>query len=198
MTHHLHRRAAPRRVVAAVLTVSDTRTAANDISGALIRRLLSRAGHRVESSAILPDEPARIRRLLRTWAGNPGIQAILLTGGTGISPRDGTYEAVESLLEKRLEGFGEIFRLLSYRQVGPAAILSRAVAGSFRGRILFSLPGSERAVELAMRRIILPELGHLVGELSKSPAPPSGRRGFPSRKSEGSGGGRTRRAIRNK
>jgi molybdenum cofactor biosynthesis protein B len=159
---------APRRVSTAVLTISDTRTRDTDSGGALIRRLLNRAGHPVVEQGILPDEPARIRRRLRDWASDPRIQAIILTGGTGISPRDRTFESVESLLEKKLEGFGEIFRMLSYAEVGSAAILSRATAGTYRGRLLFSLPGSEKAVALAMGKIILPEIGHLVYEISKN------------------------------
>jgi molybdenum cofactor biosynthesis protein B len=121
----------------------------------------------VVEHVILPDEPAGIRRRLRAWGGDPRIRAIILTGGTGISPRDRTFESVERILEKKLDGFGEIFRMLSYAEVGSAAILSRAVAGTYRGRLLFSLPGSERAVALAMEKIILPELGHLVYEVSK-------------------------------
>ena len=176
MGHHQHRLEAPRQVPTAVLTISDTRTKDTDTSGALIRRLLSRAGHPIVASAILPDEPASIRRALRAWGRDRRIRAVILTGGTGISPRDGTFEAVDGLLEKRLEGFGEIFRMLSYRQIGAAAILSRAVAGTYRGRILFSLPGSEKAVLLAMEKIILPELGHLDHELSRHPSPRAARR----------------------
>jgi len=174
MSLHSHRREAPGRVPTAVLTVSDTRTPAIDCSGALIRRLLSRAGHPVVSSRILPDEPGRIRRALRSWGRDPRVRAVILTGGTGISPRDATFEAVDGLLEKRLAGFGEIFRMLSYRQVGSAAYLSRATAGIYRGRVLFSLPGSEKAVALAMEKLILPELGHLVSEIAGDP--PRGRR----------------------
>jgi len=179
MSHHAHRREAPRRVPTAVLTVSDTRTFEDDTGGALIRRLLSRAGHPVVKSRILPDEPERIRRALRSWGRDPSVRAVILTGGTGISPRDGTFEAVDGLLEKRLEGFGEIFRILSYRQVGSAAYLSRATAGIYRGRIIFSLPGSERAVALAMEKLILPELGHLACEISRHA--PRCRRGSRSR-----------------
>jgi molybdopterin adenylyltransferase len=170
MAHHPHRRHTQRRVPTAVLTVSDTRTLRTDASGALIARLLSEAGHPVVERAMLPDEPGRIRRWLRKQSDDPRIFAMILTGGTGISPRDRTFEAVDGLLEKRLEGFGELFRMLSYRQVGAAAILSRATAGTYRGRIVFSLPGSEAAVELALTRIILPELGHLHGEISRGPA----------------------------
>ena len=179
MGHHRHRREAPRHVPTAVLTVSDTRTPGTDTGGALIRRLLLRAGHPVVDSRILPDEPGRIRRMLQSWCRDPRVRAVILTGGTGISPRDGTFEAVDGLLEKKLEGFGEIFRILSYRQVGPAAFLSRATAGTYRGRVIFSLPGSERAVALAMEKLILPELGHVVGEISGHP--PRSRGGSRSR-----------------
>ena len=176
MGHRRHRLEAPRQVPTAVLTISDTRTQDTDTSGALIRRLLSRAGHPIVGSAILPDEPARIRRALRAWGRDRRIRAVILTGGTGISPRDGTFEAVDGLLEKKLEGFGEIFRMLSYRQIGASAILSRAVAGTYRNQILFSLPGSEKAVTLAMEKIILPELGHLAHELSRRPPTRASRR----------------------
>lgn len=180
MGHHRHRLEALRQIPTAVLTISDTRTEDTDTSGALIRRLLSRAGHPIVAFAIVPDEPALIRRALRAWGRDPRIRAVILTGGTGISARDGTFEAVDGLLEKKLEGFGEIFRMLSYRQVGTAAILSRAVAGTYRGRILFSLPGSEKAVALAMKKIILPELGHLVRELTRHPTPRPARRSVSS------------------
>ena len=114
---------------------------------------------------ILPDEPASIRKVVREWSRNRQVQAMILTGGTGISPRDGTPEVVERLLMKRLDGFGELFRLLSYRQIGPAAFLSRAVAGVCGKKALFCLPGSEKGVTLAMDRLILPELGHLIQQL---------------------------------
>ena len=171
-----HRRAAVGEVPTAVLTVSDSRTAAEDSSGSRIRRMLTRAGHPVADYRILPDEPSRIRRLLRSWARRPEIRAMILSGGTGVSLRDGTYEAVEDLLDKRLEGFGELFRMLSYREIGSAAYLSRAVAGIYRGRPLFSLPGSEKAVDLAMRKLILPELGHLAREVGKGISVSSRRR----------------------
>ncbi len=167
MGHREHHREAPRRVRAAVLTVSDTRTEKTDRSGDLIRRRLAKAGHEVEAYRIVPDDPVRIRRVLRAWIREPGIQAVILTGGTGISPRDGTVEVVEALLTKRLAGFGEIFRALSYRRIGASAFLSRATAGLSGSKVLFSLPGSEDAVALAMDRLILPELGHLIQQVSK-------------------------------
>lgn len=169
MGHREHHREAPRRVATAVLTVSDTRTPSTDSSGKLIRRLLLKRGHPVADYRILPDEPAAIRRTLREWSADPAVGAVILTGGTGISPRDRTAEAVGALLERELPGFGEIFRWLSYRQVGPAAMLSRAMAGVYGEKVIFALPGSEEAVRLAMTELILPELGHLVGQLGKRP-----------------------------
>jgi molybdopterin adenylyltransferase len=168
MGHREHRRQAPQRISVAVLTISDTRNEKTDLSGRLIRRRLVEAGHEVAQYRIVPDVPARIRRVVRDWSRSRAVEAMILTGGTGISPRDGTIESVEKLLSRKLEGFGEIFRFLSYRQVGSAAFLSRALAGVCAGKPLFSLPGSEKAVRLAMDRLILPELGHLVQQLRKS------------------------------
>ena len=143
------------------MTVSDTRTAESDASGARIRTALEGAGHRVVSYAILPDEPARIRRHVEDALADQAVRAVIVNGGTGIAPRDTTYEALVSLFEKRLEGFGELFRMLSWEQVGAAAMLSRAAAGVARGKILVSLPGSPDAVGLAMDRLLVPELGHM-------------------------------------
>jgi molybdopterin adenylyltransferase len=149
----------------AVITVSDTRTPETDSSGRLIRELLERNGHRVISCDIIPDDPQQVRGRVEEQCNNDSCQAVLLTGGTGIALRDTTYEAIVSLLEKRLDGFGELFRMLSYEQIGAAAMLSRAVAG-IRGRTaIFSMPGSTKAVELAMEKLILPELGHAVALL---------------------------------
>ena len=148
----------------AVLTVSDSRTEANDSGGDLIRSLIHEAGHQTTTSRIVRDEPADVMALLTgDWAD--GAEVVLLTGGTGISNRDSTYEAVSALLEKTLPGFGELFRMLSFEEVGPAAMLSRATAGTHRGRLVFSMPGSPNAVRLAMERLIVPELPHLVWEL---------------------------------
>ena len=152
----------------AVVTVSDSRTEADDTAGDLIRSLVSDAGHEVVASTIVRDEPAEVTALLTgDWAS--GAEVILLTGGTGISNRDTTYEAISALLEKTLPGFGEIFRALSFDEVGPAAMLSRATAGSHQGRLLVSMPGSPNAVRLAMERLIIPELRHLVWELVRHP-----------------------------
>jgi molybdenum cofactor biosynthesis protein B len=169
MGHREHRRQAPRRISVAVLTISDTRNEKTDLGGRLICRRLVGAGHEVAQYRIVPDVPARIRSVVRQWSRSRAVEAMILTGGTGISPRDGTIESVEKLLSRKLEGFGEIFRFLSYRQVGSAAFLSRALAGVVGdGKPLFSLPGSEKAVRLAMDRLILPELGHLIQQLRKS------------------------------
>lgn len=162
MSAHGHRARRRRSVGCAVVTVSDTRTEADDASGARMRALLEQAGHRVVAYAILPDEPLRIRARVEELLAMPEIDAVLVNGGTGLAPRDTTYEALAGLLDKRLDGFGELFRMLSYQQVGPAAMLSRAVAGVAHGRIVVSLPGAPAAVELAMQKLLLPELGHLV------------------------------------
>jgi molybdenum cofactor biosynthesis protein B len=162
-----HRAAAPKSVGVAVLTMSDTRTRETDASGALIRELLNITGHTIVDYQIVPDEPEQIRATLVAWAENPDVQAILTNGGTGITARDSPYEVVDGLLEKRLDGFGELFRMLSFQEIGPAAMLSRAVAGVYRGRLIMAMPGSRNAVQLAMTKLIAPELGHLVYEVTK-------------------------------
>ena len=167
MSHVEHRAAAPTSVRCYVLTISDSRTEATDTSGRAIQDLLSGKGHQVTGRQILPDDPARVRAALRAQLANPDVQAILTTGGTGISSRDNSYEAINSLLEKRLTGFGELFRALSYQEIGAAAILSRACAGTSQGKVILSMPGSEHAVRLAMTKLILPELGHLVREAAR-------------------------------
>ncbi|MGB9625996.1 MAG: MogA/MoaB family molybdenum cofactor biosynthesis protein [Phycisphaerae bacterium] len=170
MSHADHSSEAVSRVGpigCAVITVSDTRTEATDASGAIIRQLLAEAGHRVVRYAIVPDEAARITAFVDELARDAACSAILMTGGTGISSRDRTYEAVVACLDRRLDGFGELFRYLSFVHIGPAAMLSRAVAGLCRGRVVFVMPGSPGAVRLAMTRLILPELAHIVWELSR-------------------------------
>ena len=152
-------------VCCAVLTVSDTRTPETDRSGQLIQTSLTAAGHRVGAYTILPDEPALIQRQLAQWADQAELKAMILSGGTGIAPRDTTYDAIAALLEKTLPGFGEIFRSLSYAEIGSRAIGSRAIAGVYQAKLVFSLPGSSGAVRLAMQSLILPELTHLVGLL---------------------------------
>lgn len=167
MGHREHRERAPRRLACAVLTVSDTRDEARDESGRLIRERLQQAGHQVVDQRIVPDEPWAIAWALQEWCLREDLDAVLVNGGTGIARRDRTAETVDSLLEARLEGFGERFRARSEQQVGSAALLSRAVAGVRNGKAVFALPGSPRAVALALDAFILPELGHLVGELRK-------------------------------
>ena len=162
MSVHEHRTKGPRVVSCAVLTVSDTRTPETDSSGALARDLLVRAGHVVVAHEILPDEPARVREQVGAWLARDDVDAILVNGGTGLAPRDTTFEALAALLEKRLDGFGELFRMLSFQEIGAAAMLSRAIAGVARGKIVASMPGSTAAVELAMTRLLVPELGHMV------------------------------------
>jgi molybdenum cofactor biosynthesis protein B len=150
-----------------VLTISDTRTAATDASGAAIQRLLEEAGHAIAARELVRDEPEDVQRIIKTQLANPNAQVIVTTGGTGITSRDTTYEAVSGLLQKRLDGFGELFRMLSFQEIGSAAMLSRACAGIAAGKILFILPGSEGAVRLAMTRLIIPELGHLLREVAR-------------------------------
>jgi molybdenum cofactor biosynthesis protein B len=159
-----HKAHAPRSVRAFVLTVSDTRTPETDTSGRLARELLEGAGHTVVGYRILPDEPLEVDRLIGEVAEAGETDVLVSSGGTGISRRDSTYEAVSRLLEKRLDGFGELFRMLSYQEIGSAAMLSRAVGGLYRGLVIFALPGSSGAVRLGMEKLILPELGHLVFE----------------------------------
>jgi molybdenum cofactor biosynthesis protein B len=163
-----------RSVACAVITCSDSRTPDTDTSGTLIRSLLIAAGHTIPFHTITPDDPAAIRSLLQQLTARPDLHAILLNGGTGISRRDNTFDAVSAALTKTLPGFGELFRMLSYQSIGSPALLSRATAGiilspppplpSEKQTLLFSLPGSPNAVELAMQKLILPELSHLVWE----------------------------------
>jgi molybdenum cofactor biosynthesis protein B len=162
-----HKAQAPQSVRCFVLTVSDTRTAETDTSGRAIAQLLVAAGHDVVGATIVKDDPALVRGAIERQLADAAVQAIIATGGTGITSRDSTYEAIAGLLQKRLDGFGELFRMLSYEQIGAAAIMSRACAGLAAGRIIVSLPGSEAAVRLAMERLIVPELGHLVQQASR-------------------------------
>ena len=166
-SHAEHKARGPASLGCGIITCSDTRTLETDTSGQLIQELLSTHGHRAESYQVVKDEPQEVRSLVERMAQQDNISAIIINGGTGISQRDTTFEAVDSLLEKRLDGFGEIFRYLSYKDIGSAAMLSRSTAGLYRGKVLFSIPGSSGAVRLAMEALILPELPHIVGELSK-------------------------------
>jgi molybdenum cofactor biosynthesis protein B len=167
MSHLDHRAGGPASVGCYVITVSDTRTEHTDTSGRAIVDLLTAAGHRVVGRMIVTDDPPLVRSAIEQQLENKDVQAIITTGGTGITSRDGTYEVVAGLLQKRLDGFGELFRMLSYEEIGAAAMMSRACAGLCGGRILASLPGSEAAVRLALERLLIPELGHLVREAAR-------------------------------
>lgn len=162
-----HKSQAPLSVRCFVLTISDTRTKATDKSGDTIAHLLSADGHLVIGRAIVKDDPTAVRSTVEHEVGRGEADVIITTGGTGISSRDSTFEALSSLLDKRLDGFGELFRMVSFEQVGPAAMLSRACAGLAGKRVIVSLPGSEPAVRLALERLLLPELGHLVQQARK-------------------------------
>lgn len=163
-----HRKEAPKQVKCMIVTVSDTRTSENDYSGQLMKELLRSQDYEVVDYRIIKDDYDGIRQLMREAVSSRKVEAVLLSGGTGIAPRDNTYEAVRSLLNKELPGFGEIFRYLSYTEdIGAAAILSRAIAGTIGNVAIFSMPGSQGAVKLAMERIILPELRHVMRELYK-------------------------------
>ena len=165
--HEEHKAHAQQTVTCVVITCSDTRNAQTDTSGQLMMRLLKEHGHDVAGYQVIKDEPDHIQRVIEEATADKAVQAILVNGGTGISSRDSTFEAVDGMLEKRLVGFGEIFRYLTYKDIGSPAIMTRATAGVFRGRIVFSTPGSEGAVRLAMESLILPELGHIVQQLTK-------------------------------
>jgi len=167
MSHVEHKAQAPASVSCYVLTVSDTRTPDTDTGGAAIRELLKTAGHSVSGYDIVRDEPRDVAARVDGRLADAGTQVIITTGGTGITSRDGTYEAVHAMLEKHLDGFGELFRMLSFQEIGAAAMMSRATAGTARGKAIFVLPGSPAAVRLAMTRLILPELGHVVQQLRR-------------------------------
>jgi molybdenum cofactor biosynthesis protein B len=162
-----HKANAPRFVSCYVVTVSDTRTEATDTSGHAIIELLTSAGHIVAGHSLVRDEPAEVERMLLDQLANGDVHVIITTGGTGITSRDSTYEAIDRLLEKRLDGFGELFRMLSFNEIGPAAMMSRATAGVARGKVVVALPGSEDAVRLAMTELLIPELGHLVQQVTR-------------------------------
>ena len=147
----------------AVITVSDTRSPDTDKTGQLIEQLLLEAGHVVQVYTIVADQPTAIQAYLQQLGRRGDVEAVIVNGGTGIAPRDTTYEALHSLLEKTLPGFGELFRFLSYQEIGSRALASRAVAGVYQGKLVFSLPGATAAVKLALEQLILPELVHLVG-----------------------------------
>ena len=163
-TSQEHKSTSPKTIRCAVITVSDTRTIENDTGGAQVIEQLERAGHTIVRREIIRDEPTAMRQLLEQMRHHAELDAILMTGGTGITSRDQTYETVTSMLSKPLPGYGELFRMLSYQDIGPAAMLSRATGGLLGNKVLLTMPGSPAAVALAMEKLILPELGHLVRE----------------------------------
>jgi len=167
MGYHEHRHLAPANVSCAVLTISDSRTEADDESGKLIRERLAAAGHAVADYAILKNEPDAIRRKVRELVEREDVQVVITSGGTGVSHRDVTVDTVEPMLEKRLDGLGELFRYLTYQEIGTGSIMSRAVGGVISGKVILCFPGSLGAATLAMDRIVLPELGHLVREATR-------------------------------
>ena len=166
MGHKEHKDKAPEHIRCFVITVSDSRTEETDTSGRLIQDMLKENNHEVVDYEIIKDDPAEIKKLLE-GTDKKSVQAIIINGGTGISRRDSTFEAVSLVLEKKIDGFGEIFRYLSYCEIGSPAMMSRAIAGTSKGRIIISIPGSKSAVRLAMSKLILPELGHMVFEANR-------------------------------
>ena len=164
---HKHRESAPETVRVAIVTISDTRTPETDTGGDIAQELLEEAGQEVVERRIVRDEVAGIRDDLVDLLARSDVDAVITTGGTGISARDTTYEVVDRMIEKRLDGFGEVFRMLSYEEIGSATIMSRALAGSVGSKFLASLPGSRNAVRLAVEKLLVPELAHVVFELRK-------------------------------
>jgi len=162
-----HKSSAPQEIRVAVITVSDTRTLETDTGGKCVADYLAKNGHTLVQRAIVPDEPTQMEILIGSLANRTDVDAILITGGTGISGRDQTYETISSLLERSLPGYGELFRTLSYQEIGAAAMLSRATGGLVGNTLLLSMPGSPAAVRLAMEKLILPELGHLIREAQR-------------------------------
>ncbi len=167
MSHVEHKASAPTSVGCFVLTVSDTRTQDTDTGGRAIIDLLTAAGHHVTGRLIVRDEPSIVIGTLRDQIAHDDVLVVITTGGTGISSRDRTYEAVSTLLERTIDGFGELFRMLSYEEIGPSAMLTRATAGLIGRKVVIMLPGSEHAVRLAMTKLVLPEIGHLVREAGR-------------------------------
>ncbi|MEX2425432.1 MAG: MogA/MoaB family molybdenum cofactor biosynthesis protein [Thermomicrobiaceae bacterium] len=162
-----HREQAPEHINCAVVTVSDTRTEETDKSGKIIIQRLTDAGHAIIDYRIVPDEPDQIGPLLDELASRDDSDAIVFNGGTGIAPRDTTFDVIDRMLEKKLDGFGELFRWLSWYEIGPASMLSRATAGTYRNTLVFLTPGSSNAVNLAMEKLIAPEVAHMVFEVRK-------------------------------
>ncbi len=167
MGYQEHKLAAPKQVSCAVIIVSGSRTASSDQSGKLIMQMLKENGHQVLSYDILKNDAGSIRKKLGELMEDESLQVIITSGGTGVSSMDITVETISPVLDKKMDGFGELFRLLTYQQIGTGSIMSRALAGVIRGKVIICLPGSEGAVRLAMEQIILPEIGHLVREASR-------------------------------
>jgi molybdenum cofactor biosynthesis protein B len=165
MSVHEHKERGKKNIRFFVVTVSDTRDESSDTSGQTIRNLLQDNQHEISGYRIVKDEPEQIENVLNEVLAKDDIDAVIVNGGTGIAPRDGTYEVVSRFLEKKLDGFGEIFRYLSYLDIGSAAIMSRAAAGSARGKVLISLPGSQGAVKLAIEKLVLGEIRHMVSQV---------------------------------
>ncbi len=154
-------------VTIAIVTVSDTRTPETDQNRQYIERRMGELGHRVAAYRLIKDEPDQVATVIQELAGMPEVQLVLFNGGTGISPRDTTYDVVSKYLEKTLPGFGELFRMLSFQEVGAAAMFSRATAGVYQGTLIFSMPGSPNAVEVAVEKLIIPEINHLAWEVAR-------------------------------
>ena len=167
MSVHEHREETPRPIRFGILTISDTRTLETDESGRLMMELIEAAGHRTAARALCKDDPGQVVDLVRDACANPEVEIVVLTGGTGLSRRDSTFEAVSELYQPLVPGFGELFRMLSFEEIGAASMLSRASAGIVDGKPVFSLPGSRAAVRLGMERLILPEAGHLLAQLAR-------------------------------
>jgi molybdopterin adenylyltransferase len=165
MSVHEHKEKGKKSIRCFVITVSDTRDESTDTSGQTIKKFLADEAHEATGYRIVKDEPVEIEKLLNEALGRSDVDAVIVNGGTGIAPRDGTYEVVSRFVEKKLDGFGEIFRYLSYLDIGSAAVMSRATAGTARGKVLISVPGSSGAVKLAMEKLILPEIRHMVSQL---------------------------------
>jgi molybdenum cofactor biosynthesis protein B len=167
MSHLEHKKEAPQSVGCALLTISDSRTEETDESGKLLRQKLREGGHRVISYALLKNDAAEVRHTIEELLDKKDVQVIITGGGTGVSHRDITVETVSAIVEKKLDGFGELFRSLSYQEIGTASIMSRAIAGVTKGKVIICIPGSPGAAELAAEKIILPEIGHMVREATR-------------------------------
>ncbi len=167
MGYHQHKEISPKNIACAVITISDSRTEATDESGTFLKARMAEAGHQVLLYTLLKNDPEAIRRTFTGLLARPELQVIITTGGTGASHRDITIETITTMLEKKLDGFGELFRYLTYQEIGTTSVMSRAMAGVIQGKVVISLPGSLNAVTLAIEKIILPEVGHMVREASR-------------------------------